>query len=76
MDQASKAGPDREKRKLTNIKDNFEHHTAKKLAEEHSFIVVEDLKHTKYARFSPGDPGESGQERKGQGRPQPEPGIR
>ena len=28
----------REKRKLTNIKDNFEHHTAKKLAGEHSFI--------------------------------------
>ena len=49
-----------EKRKLTNIKDNFEHHTAKKLAEEHSFIVVEDLKHSNMrgsARGTPENPG-------------------
>ena len=49
-----------EKRKLTNIKDNFEHHTAKKLAEEHSFIIVEDLKHANMrgsARGTPENPG-------------------
>ena len=50
----------REKRKLTNIKDNFEHHTAKKLAGEHSFIIVEDLKHSNMrgsARGTPENPG-------------------
>ena len=50
----------REKRKLTNIKDNFEHHTAEKLAEEHSFIIVENLKHTNMrgsARGTPEKPG-------------------
>ena len=49
-----------EKRKLTNIKDNFEHHTARKLAEEHSFIVVEDLKHQDMRRSARGTPENPG----------------
>ena len=51
-----------EKRKLTNIKDNFEHHTAKKLAGEHSFISVEGLGHTNMRRSARGtteNPGRS-----------------
>ena len=51
-----------EKRKLTNIKDNFEHHTAGTLAGEHSFIIVERLGHTNMRRAARGtaeNPGRS-----------------
>ena len=49
-----------EKRKLTNIKDNFEHHTAGGLAKKHSFIIVEDLRHTNMRRSAQGTPENPG----------------
>ena len=50
----------KEKKHLTNAKDNWEHHTAKRIATEASFVVVEDLNHKGMrgsARGTPENPG-------------------
>ena len=50
----------KEKKRVTNVKDNWEHHTAKRIAAEASFVAVEALNHKAMrgsAKGTPENPG-------------------
>ena len=52
----------KEYRRVSHIKDNWEHHTAKQLAENHSLVAVEDLRHRNMrasAKGTPENPGKN-----------------
>ena len=58
-----------ERRKRTNIQDNWEHHVAGEIGGANGSVVIEDLKHKNMRRSARGHPGEPGPKFPGQVRP-------
>ena len=59
----------RVRQQLSNVHDNWEHHTAKRIAENNDVVVMEKLRHGQHARFCTRHQREPGPQRCSQVRP-------